>query len=285
MTSAAAAATVERVRALVRPPCPVLDVHVHPLQCFGPHQVASVREDVDLLRAAAQRAGVSRVCVFSLHESCPREPTPEQCREANDYVLGMRDAAPDFVLPFCYVSPAFPDEAVAEIDRCVQGERMVGLKLWVARRATDAGLDPIARRAVELGVPLLQHAWIKTTGNLSGESFPADVADLAARHPDLQVIMAHLNGCNPRGIEAVRPYPNVHVDTAGGDPETGIVELALRRLGPQRVLYGSDGPIRHFAVSLSKIIGGSLGPEAQRDVLWNNAVRLLPPWAGLSAIE
>ncbi|MFH1566925.1 MAG: amidohydrolase family protein [Gemmatimonadota bacterium] len=270
------------LRRRLRPPGPVLDVHVHPLQCFGPYAVTSVAEDVSRLRAAAERAGITRICVFSLHRECPREPTPAQCREANDYVLRMREAAPDFVLPFCYVNPAFPEEAVAEIDRCVAGERMVAVKLWVARRATDPGLDPLARRAVELGVPILQHAWIKTTGNLEGESFPWDVADLASRHPDLRIIMAHLNGCNPRGLEAVRPHPNVVVDTAGGDPETGIVELAVERLGVERVVYGSDGAIRHFGVSLAKVTGGTLSPAQQRDLLWNNAVRLLPPWSGLA---
>ncbi|MFC1526126.1 amidohydrolase family protein [Candidatus Latescibacterota bacterium] len=277
--------SLTRLRQRLRPPCPVLDAHVHPLDCFGPYTVSSVREDVAGLRATAERAGVSRICVFSLHSECPREPTPDQIREANDYVLRMRDEAPDFVLPFCYVSPAFPDEAVAEIDRCVVGERMVAVKLWVARRATDPGLDPIARRAVDLGVPILQHAWIKTTGNLEGESTPLDVADLARRHPEVRIIMAHLNGCNPRGIEAVRPYPNVVVDTAGGDPEAGIVRHALKRLGPERVVYGSDAPIRHFGVSLAKAMGEGLARDEQVEVLWNNAVRLLPEWAGLEPVK
>lgn len=281
MSSEATTQSVPRARQRLQPPGPAIDVHVHPLQCFGPHRVSAVQEDVDLLRAAAERAGVLRICVFSLHETCPQEPTPDQCREGNDYVLRMRDVAPDFVLPFCYVSPAHPDEAVAEIDRCVERERMVAVKLWVARRATDPGLDPIARRATALDVPVLQHAWIKTTGNLPGESTPADVADLADRHPGLRIIMAHLNGCNPRGIEAVQPYPNVVVDTAGGDPESGTVELAVERLGVERVLFGSDAPIRHFAVSLAKITGGCLTPAQQRDVLWNNAARILAPWAGL----
>jgi tetratricopeptide (TPR) repeat protein len=34
-------------------------------------------------------------------------------------------------------------KAVAEIERCVVGERMVGVKLWIARKATDPGLDAI----------------------------------------------------------------------------------------------------------------------------------------------
>jgi hypothetical protein len=215
------------------------------------------------------------MCVFSLCPSTPYEPTPDQCREANDYVLAMRDEAPEIFIPFCYVTPAYPDEAVAEIDRCVRGAQMAGIKLWVARRATDPGLDPIMVQAVQLDVPVLQHAWLKTTGNLPGESTPCDVADLARRHPDARIIMAHLNGAGFRGIEAIVDVPNVVIDTSGGDPESSMVEAAVARLGPDRVVYGSDAPIRHFGVSINKVIGAEIPVEVKRAILWDNAAGLL----------
>jgi predicted TIM-barrel fold metal-dependent hydrolase len=268
--------TIPELRQRLRPPWPALDVHVHPLACFGPHAVASPAEDARRLTEAARRAGVEKICLFSLHATCPYEPTPAQCREANDWTLAMRDAAPEMVLPFCYVSPTAPEAAAAEIDRCVMGEGMCGIKLWVARRATDPGLDPILERAVALDVPVLQHAWDKVTGNLPGESTPADVADLARRHPRARIIMAHLNGAGLRGIEAVADCPNILVDTSGGDPQSGIVELAVAALGPTRVVFGSDAPIRDFSVSLGKVLGAELPDVVKRDLLWENAARLLP---------
>lgn len=275
---------IATLRAHLHPPYPVLDVHVHPLACFGPRRVSSIREDVEILTAAARRSGVTKLCIFSLSSTAPHEPTMPQCRGANDYVLAMRDLAPDRVLPFCYVNPMYPDESVAEMERCIVGERMVGVKLWVARRATDPGLDPILRYAVALDVPVLQHAWLKTTGNLPGESFPADVADLARRHPRARLIMAHLNGCGMRGLEAVRACPNIVVDTSGGDPESGMVELAVARLGADRVVYGSDAPIRHFGVVLGKTLGTSLSDTVKQAILWDNAARLLPSWAGVKPL-
>ena len=277
--------SLQQLRDRVHPPCPALDMHVHPLDCFGPYRVAHVGGDAALLRAAAKRSGVARICLFSLHSTCPREPTVEQCRQANDYVLRLRDEGADFFLPFCYVNPMYPDEAVREIERCVGRERMVGVKLWVARRATDAGLDPILAQAVQWDVPVLQHAWRKTRGQLPGESRPADVADLARRHPRARIIMAHLNGVNPRGLEEVVECPNVVVDTSGGDPESGMVELAVERLGPGRVVLGSDAPIRHFGISMAKVLGADLPLETQRDILWNNAARLLPAKAGVKPLE
>jgi predicted TIM-barrel fold metal-dependent hydrolase len=272
------------LRERLRPPWPALDVHVHPLACFGPHAVVSPAEDARRLGETARRAGVEKMCLFSLHASCPYEPAPAQCREANDWALAMRDVAPEVFLPFCYVSPAHPEAAIAEIDRCVAGEGMVGIKLWVARRATDPGLDPILERAAALDVPVLQHAWDKTTGNLPGESTPADVAELARRHPQARIIMAHLNGAGLRGIEAIADCPNVVVDTSGGDPQSSIVEIAVAALGPSRVVYGSDAPIRHFGVSLGKVLGADLPDAVKRDLLWNNAARLLPARAGLAPL-
>ena len=276
---------LNELRLKLKAPCPALDIHVHPLDNFGMYSVSSAEEDARLLIASAKRSGVEKMCLFSLHTTTPREPTMAQCKEANDYVLKMRDIAPDVFMPFCYVNPMFSDESVAEIDRCVGGERMCGVKLWVARRATDSGLDPIMQRAVELDVPVLQHAWEKTTGNLPGESFPWDVADLARRHPDARIIMAHLNGCGLRGLEAVADCENLVVDTSGGDPESGMVEAAVNVLGAGRVVFGSDAPIRHFAVQMGKTLGTSLPENVVRDILWNNTAYLLPEWAGVAALE
>ena len=277
--------SLDDLRRRLRPPWPVLDVHVHPIACFSPHAVESPVEDARRLAETARRAGVARACLFSLDRGSPYRPTPAQCRAANDWALRMRDAAPEFFLPFCYVSPEHPEAAVAEIDRCVGEEGMVGIKLWVARRATDPGLDPILERAVALDVPALQHAWYKTTGNLAGESTPADVADLARRHPRARILMAHLNGAGLRGLAAIAGCRNVCVDTSGGDPEAGIVEAAVAALGPARVLYGSDAPIRHFGVSVAKVMGTDLPDTVKRDLLWNNTARLLPARAGVSPIE
>ena len=270
---------------LLHPPSPVLDFHTHPLDGIGPYQVNSPAEDAARIIESARRARVDRACVFSLYRTMPREPSMDQCRQANDYALRLRDQAPEFFLPFAYATPTHPEASVREIQRCVSGEGMVGIKLWVALRATDPRLDPILAQAVELDVPVLQHAWRKTLGQLPGESRPADVADLARRHPQARIVMAHLNGINPRGLEAVADCPNVAVDTAGGDPESNMVELAARRLGPGRVVFGSDMPIRHFGISLAKVLGADLPMATRRDILWNNAARILPARAGINPLK
>ncbi len=273
------------LRERLKPPCDVLDVHVHPLGTGA----ASVETDARRILEAAGRAGITKMCIFLLHPesgagSPLHDPAMRHCRDGNDYNLRMRDRAPEAFLPFCYVNPACPEASVDEINRCIVEERMCGIKLWVARRATDAGLDPIMQRAAELDVPVLQHAWDKTTGNLPGESFPQDVAQLARRHPGAKIIMAHLNGCGLRGIEHVADCPNLVADTGGGDPEAGIVETAVDALGGRRVVFGSDLPVRLFGQCLGKTLGADLSEATRKDILWNNAARLLPEWAGVKPL-
>lgn len=261
------------------PPGPVLDVHVHPSSGFGPYRDVTPAEDVRHLLAAADRAHVTHLVLFSLHPECPRCPTPAQFTEANDLCGQARDEAPQRLLPFCYVNPQYPDEACAEIDRRRQADEFVGVKLWVALRASDPRVIQVVDHATRLGLPVLQHAWVKTTGNLEGESTPADVAKLARAVPDAKIIMAHLNGHGLRGLERVASCTNVLVDTAGGDPEAGMVDSAVARLGYRRVVFGSDAPIRHFGVQMGKILSSQCSPEHQRAMLWDNAVGLMPPWA------
>jgi hypothetical protein len=158
---------------------------------------------------------------------------------------------------------------------------MVGIKLWVAVRASDPRVKAIAERAVALDVPMLQHAWSKAGGNEPGESSAADVAALAKAVPHARIIMGHMNGVGLKGIETVAPFPNVSVETGGSDPERGYVEAAVRSLGTRRVLFGSDVWGRHFATQLGKVVGADLSRAAQRRILWDNLARLLPRSAGV----
>src|SRR6202043_4023436 len=101
-------------------------------------------------------------------------------------------------------------------------------------------VDPIIRRAAELHAVIFQHTWFNLTGNKPGESTPADFAELARRHTDVPLICGHTGGDWEAGIQTIRPLKNVYADLAGSDPVAGFTEMAVRELGSERVIYGSD---------------------------------------------
>jgi uncharacterized protein len=226
----------------------------------------------------ADRMGIARLCV-SMGMQWDYDPSPNRLRQDNDEVLRAVRAHPDRAFGFVYLNPKHTQASLDELHRCVRDGPMVGVKLWVAVRCNAPQLDPIIARAAELKAPVLQHTWIKITGNLPGESTPMDLADLAARHPQAALLCGHAGGDWEAGIRAIRPHANVFADLAGGDPAAGVTEMAVRELGAQRVLYGSDAGGRSFASQLAKIHGADLPDQARRLVLAGNLKRLLEPIA------
>jgi hypothetical protein len=224
----------------------------------------------------ADRMGISRLCV-SMGMQWDYDPSPRRLRQDNDEVLRAVRAHPDRAFGFVYLNPKHTQASLGELHRCVRDGPMVGVKLWVAIRCNAPELDPIIARAAELKAPVLQHTWIKVTGNLPGESTPMDLADLAARHAQATLICAHTGGDWEAGIPAIRPHANVFADLAGGDPAAGVTEMAVRELGAQRVLYGSDAGGRSFASQLAKVYGADIPDQARRLVLAGNVKRLLEP--------
>jgi predicted TIM-barrel fold metal-dependent hydrolase len=53
--------------------------------------------------------------------------------------------------------------------------------------------------------------------------------------------------------------------------------MAVRELGPERVVYGSDVGGRSFASQLAKVLGAEIPDSAKELVLGGNLRRLLTP--------
>jgi uncharacterized protein len=251
---------------------PVIDAHAHLGSGFRPWRTDDLAAD---LVATAADAGITRTLVSTLGTAeLLAHPTPEELQAANRITAAAVARFPSALAGVVYLSPEHVRASLDELNRHVVDGPFVGVKLWIAMRAADARLDPLAERITELGVPVLQHAWYKTVGGFPDESTPADVAELARRHPGLQIQMAHLGGAGRRGVVDVAPHKNIVVDTSGGDPVLGEVDHAVAELGADRVLFGSDAPIRDPATALAKVLGSELSEEDKRLVVHENALRV-----------
>ena len=250
----------------------IWDLHTH----LNRPTSGAAETGVERLLQYADRMGIERIVTFMGSPFRP-EPSPQQLREDNDAVMRAVRGHPDRVMGFAYLSGQHVAASVAEIERCIADGPLVGIKLWVARRCSDPAMAPIFERAAELGALIFQHTWLKRGGNLSGESTPADLLELARRHPHTPIVCGHAGGDWELGIRAVRTMPNVYIETAGFDPESGMVEMAVRELGVRRILFGSDAPGRSYASQLAKVLGARIGEDARRSILKENLRRLLLP--------
>jgi len=263
-----AAAEVPRAAAEYR----IWDLHLH--LNLGGFPGATPEAQTDSLVRFADRMGIER---WVLSIPIEYDPTPEQFRAANDVVLRSIKHAPDRTLGLVYVSPNHLQASLEEFDRCVRDGPMIGIKLWVAKHCDAPELDPIVDRAEKYQAITFQHTYLKNQGNLPGESTPMDLATLARRHPGARIILGHTGANWEIGIRAIRGIRYVTTDLAGSDPTAGFTEMALRELGAERVLYGSDAGGRSFASQLAKVLGADIPELAKIDILGGNLRRLLTP--------
>jgi uncharacterized protein len=213
-------------------------------EVFDAHAHLGLDEDgrslsLERLLAQLDDAGARRACVFPLHDP-ERKPA---YRLPNDRVLAWAGESDGRLIPFCRLDPA--EEPRAEGERCLaRGARGIKLHPRAQAFAFDGpAMDGIFALASEAGVPILIHA---------GRGMPpiADgLANLALRHPDVVLILAHAAICD-QGVLVSRlaDHPNVLYDTSCFFPFDLIALLA--RVPAERVVFASDPPYGLTAAGL-----------------------------------
>jgi len=183
----------------------------------------------------------------------------ERMRGNNNIVHEAVLKYPGRIFGLCYLDPGLTVGAPFELERCLDGLGFVGVKLYNQYTLDDPVQDEIVRQCAKRGKPILMHA---TKLNMYSEWQPfashgTHFANAARRHPDATFILAHIGGGGDWcwQIKSVAPYDNVLVDMSGSIHDLGMVDYAVRRLGADRVLFGTD---RSFASCVGKICSSSL---------------------------
>lgn len=249
----------------------IWDLHTH----FASTGSTAEQRAERLLRVA-DRMGIERLCLY-MGFPWSQDPLPEKFRAENDQVLSVLPKWPDRLLGFVYLNPKHIEASLTEMDRCVKNGPMVGVKLWVAQHCNTPEVDRIVERAKAMQALVFQHTWFKVMGNYAGESSPSDFAELALRHTDMPLVCGHTGGDWERGIRTIAALKHTYADLAGSDPVAGYTEMAVRELGAERVLYGSDASGRSFASQLAKVHGADIPDDAKKLIFGENLIRLLTP--------
>ena len=181
-------------------------------------------------------------------------------RECNDYIAKSVLAYPDRLIGFGSVNPAWGDDALRELERCVQmGLRGLG-ELHPDTQGFDLGDADTMRSILEVadahGLVVTTHS-SEPVGHLypgKGRTTP-DVLmrfiENARAYPNVKIICAHWGGGLP--FYALMPevkdaLENVWFDTAASPflYDASIYSTVSRIVGADRVLLGSDYPLIRF---------------------------------------
>jgi predicted TIM-barrel fold metal-dependent hydrolase len=260
---------------------PLIDVHAHFLHA------RTGRSDWEAPNAARFRAG-ERIGI-SVHVASTLGswgftspiyfPSPADVSVGNRAMLELQERDGDRVRIYAAVNPNDTDHALAEIERCVAAGA-VGVKLAASRRADDPLLDPICELAAEHGLPILHHIWQHRRRDWPGQeaSDGLELGRLAARHPRVSFILAHIGGGGDYAhtYAAVVDLPNVYLDLSGSGVDRGMLDGALDAVGARRLLWGCDVTIETGLAKLRALDVIAPGAEAMSDIRWRNAMRIFP---------
>ena len=268
---------------------PLVDVHAHFYHEGSGRASWSALNSSRL--AAGERIGITWHVGSVLGSWGATSPTyfqsPADTVAGNDAMLAVVRAEPGRVRAWAAVNPNDGEFAIGELERCL-GRGAVGIKLAAARRAGDAILDPVAAFAATHGLPILHHAWQHRPAAVAGQD-PSDALDLcrlAARHPRVVLVLAHIAGGGDwsHTLAAVRHVPNVYLDLAGSGADRGMLDDALESVGPERLLWGADLTLETALARLRALDAIGVGERDRQAIRWRNASRIFPRGAfpGLS---
>jgi uncharacterized protein len=100
------------------------------------------------------------------------------------------------------------------------------------------------------------------------------------KYPDLNFIIPHLGGfaddwmTHMHLIDQLCRFPNVYADTSWVRYWDCLVQ-AVKRAGPHKIIFGSDGPLLHPGVELYKIKMLGLPWQQESLVTGGNIARLI----------
>ena len=218
----------------------------------------------------------------------------ETCNWQNEFYLECARKYPERLILFVCVQPRDGDWVLDDLKRAVDGGvRGIGEVFPAAQGfgMTDPVWLKVVEFAIEKNLPITMHVTEPAGHDYKGrvEAPLMDYVWLAKTYPELKLILAHWGGLLP--FYEFNPYlkkvlKNVYYDTAASPLlyDQGIYRAVIDAVGAEKVLFGSDYPLRvfpkiqkdaSFVESVKAVEGAGLTDEELEHVMGGNLKKLL----------
>jgi len=238
----------------------IIDVHTH-------YMYTSECDPIDALLRDANTLGITTIFLMPY-----RALFRKDIRQDNLQILEVAKKNPGRIVPFVTVDPWDGERAVQELKEYITlGAK--GLKLHPLTQGLPAHSElyhPLLDVAEKERIIVLFHTGTPVY------SQPLQVLELAQIYTKIPFILAHL-GLGILwwdAIRAVKRADNVYVDTAG-QRLIPVIRLAVRELGSEKILFGSDAPFLSLEVELKKILECGLSRDDINNILYYNALKII----------
>jgi uncharacterized protein len=259
---------------------PVIDAHTHPM--LDPEsQIVAFPHPPEAYRTLIGESQVIQAAALTI----ANKGDVERTRARNDAVLMLAGNSNGFFFPVCSVHPGDGLSALREIDR-VAAAGAAWLKLHPRRQrfdVADLAVLQVVRKASERGLPVLFDAYSPWDANQPGK-----FVNLAMAVPESKLILAHAHGPGfPQLLvyDILARYPdfrrNVWIDISitgpllAGGPFAEQFTWVLRKVGTDRVVFGSDYPVDDPLTAIRSVVDLGFTDSEQAAILHDNAAALL----------
>jgi uncharacterized protein len=198
---------------------------------------------------AMDQSGVDTVVGFALGGFSSEYDYADQ----NEMIAASMKEFPGRIIGFCRINPnAGEKSTTTAIDRCIRDLGMRGIKLHpeIDHFSLDERLlAPIFDKARDYRVPIIFH-----TGHTQNTD-PLAIGYLASQYPMVPVILGHM-GCTTATRQAATAgarFENVFLETSTVCRMSHPFAPAVLKVGPEKVIYGSDHPYSPFQMEIEKL--------------------------------
>lgn len=237
----------------------IIDAHCHAGTGDGLTSSYGKPLPLDRYLNLAVDAGIDQTVIFSAFQP--------NYSAANRQIAKIMDKCPGRFLGFAFVHPERDKGRIfSMIEEAVFRYGFCGIKV---HRHDGRISREICEAARMFSLPVLY--------DLMGETSVIDL--LASEYSDVNFIIPHLGsfGDDWKAQSAIighlARYPNIYTDTSGVR-RFDMLEEAVRKAGPHKILFGSDGPWLHPGLELAKVRALRLPKPEEGLILGQNFLRL-----------
>lgn len=253
-------------------PVRVFDAHLHcPSEDGQVWQWYPVTKTFAEFARYLDQTGVQRGIINNVR--CQLAKTPKDFIEGNREVARYVERYKGKFQGACVVNPLFIDEALREIEDC---RKQLGF-VWagelcnytVPYKYTIKEFELLVQQVVKLNMVLDVHTELE------------EMEYIIQKFPTATIVFPHFGDSNEfndifKRIDAIAAHPNTYLDTSGhGHDRVGMLEYAVKTIGPDRVLFGSDFSINCPATVIARIQNAFITEEQKRKILSGNLENLL----------
>lgn len=193
----------------------------------------------------------------------------------NEFLAKIINPHRDRLYPFAWINPVIDsDKRMEELIRLVDTNGFKGMKLHPLFHSfypNRPNIYPLVQKCGDLGIPVTVHS------GHAPYSLPWQVAELAKACPDTTIIMDHMGlqvGWVDDAILLAEQIPNIVLGTTAM-PFHEKIRIAVKKIGEERVIFGSDAPSIHPFPELSRVRLAGLSEQELSSVVGKNIARLL----------